>query len=150
MSQDVLQTKAGANAMGAPVNPSGFPAGFNYGREWGHVEGAAANCGGALYTTPTPRSGTVPTVASADTINHNGCGIAIVTHVAAVTGMIIQAGTVHGQHLDILNVSANTLTFNTTPATSRVAAAAATVAIPANAGMHFVWNNIDSLWYDIG
>lgn len=148
MSQDVLQTKAGANAMGAPANASGFPAGFNYGREWGHVEGAAASCGGALYTTPTPRTGTVPTLAGSGTVSHNGCGVSIVTTGGAVTGIIVQVGTVHGQELTIVNASANTITM-AAAATSNVAGGTAAI-VPANAALKLIWNALDSRWYDVG
>lgn len=150
MSQDVLQTKAGANAMGAPANASGFPAGFNYGREWGHVEGAAASCGGALYETPTPRTGTVPAFVTGNTVTHNGCGVAIVNpSTTAATGAIVQAGTVHGQHLTIINIGTATGTITMAAAgTSNVANGTGCI-ISVLAAIDLRWNALDSRWYQV-
>lgn len=148
MSQDNVQVKTGAIAAQGNVTSGGFPPGVAFGREAGHVEGAAALCGGALYETPTPRTGTSTTVVTGNTISHNGCGVAIVTGAAAAaTGVIVQPGTVHGQHLTIINTSAATGTITMAAAgTSNVANGTGCI-VSLTAAVHLVWNALDSRWY---
>lgn len=101
-------------------------------------------------TLSLPQSATAAVITSAggapSTITTSGIGIARVAPTANVTGIILQAGTLPGQHVIVRNESAFTVTFNTTPATSHVADAAAALAIPANTSRQFEWNSVASLW----
>lgn len=64
------------------------------------------------------------------------------------TGMILQAGSaaVDGRTVTIINASAFSIAWNTTPATSHVATAA-TDTIAANTSATYVWDNATALWY---
>lgn len=61
------------------------------------------------------------------------------------TGVILTAGTVDGQFLHLLNVSANSLTFAAS-GTSNVALGAS-AAIAAGARMSLIWDSTSSMWY---
>lgn len=66
--------------------------------------------------------------------------------VAAVTGIILTVGTVDGQDITLFNVNAaNSITFNTTPGTSKVARAASVIA--AGSAVRLVWDSTSTLWY---
>lgn len=148
MTIDRLQSRTGLFVV-SPENTSGaFPGGVQLGLNAGVVEGAAASTGGAAFNTPTPKSGTPPTIANSGTFTHNGHGACVVTTGGAVTGAIVQPGTVHGQHLILMNNSANTITM-AAAATSHVIGGTAAI-VPAVAALHLVWNALDSRWYDVG
>ena len=148
MSLDNLQVKNGQTSLDPLPNASGFPGGVAFGREAGHVEGAAALCGGALYETPTPRTGTSTTIVTGNTITHNGCGVAVVTGAAAAaTGVIVQPGTVHGQHLTIINTSAATGTITMAAAATSNVANGTSCVISLLAAIELRWNALDSRWY---
>ena len=95
------------------------------------------------------QSATAPDPGAAGTIATTGVGIARVSPAAARTGIILAAGTYPGQEVFVLNeaVAANTLTFNTTPATSKVANSATASAIAGLTGRLFKWDSSTSLWY---
>ena len=95
----------------------------------------------------TGESATEAATASNGTINTAGVGEAKVAPTGNITGVILQAGTVKGQEVVVVNHSAFTITFNTTPATSNVAGSAADPAIPANCCRLFKWNSSTNLWY---
>lgn len=145
MSLDRLQSKTGLFQINPEVGSGGFPGGVSVGGEFSIVAGAAAATGGAIAPTPTPRSGTVPTLAGSGTVTHNGCGTCIVTTGGAVTGAIVQAGITHGQNLTIINNSANTITM-AAAGTSNVANGTGCI-ISATAAIGLTWNAIDSRWY---
>lgn len=148
MSLDRIQSVVGRLTLTPEADASGFPGLVALGPNAGVAGGAAAGTGGALYTAHTPKSGTVPTLASSGTVTHNGHGVCVVTTGGAVTGAIVQAGTLPGQRLVIINNSANTITM-AAAGTSNVAGGTAAV-VPANAALELVWNTLDSRWYDIG
>jgi len=81
------------------------------------------------------------------TITTAGTGVSRVTTTGNVTGVILQAGTFGGQVVTVVNESSNTLTFNTTPATSHVADSATQPAIGALTARQFVWDSSTTLWY---
>jgi hypothetical protein len=125
-----------------------------------YVWDSAANSGAGYwyaYGTPVLAGGTVATVVSATspdpgaagTIATAGVGVATVTPAAARTGIILAPGTVNGQEVWVVNqgTAANTLTFNTTPATSNVADSATETAIAGLKARKFVWVAAVSLWY---
>lgn len=79
-----------------------------------------------------------------------GVGIALVTPAAARTGITLQAGTINGQEVWIVNqgAAANTLTLNTTPATANVADSATETAIAGLTARKYVWvGAATNLWY---
>src|SRR5579859_3832102 len=95
-------------------------------------------------------SATSPDPGAAGTINTAGVGITLVTPAAARTGIILQAGTINGQELWVVNqgAAANTLTFNTTPATANVADSATETALSGLTARKFVWiGGSTNLWY---
>tara|TARA_R110000868_G_scaffold84975_1_gene239276 strand:- start:636 stop:2009 length:1374 start_codon:yes stop_codon:yes gene_type:complete len=86
-------------------------------------------------------------VAGSGTITLPTTGInKAVSSASAVTGIILTAGTVAGQMIYLMNVNAaDAITFDATPATSRVALASASIV--AGTGRFFSWNATTSLWY---
>jgi hypothetical protein len=95
------------------------------------------------------QSATAPAIANAGTINTAGVGVARVSPASAVTGIILQAGTIAGQQVLVVNeaVGPNTITFDTTPGTSNVADSANEPPIPGLSARLYVWNSVQSLWY---
>lgn len=72
-----------------------------------------------------------------------------VSSASAVTGIIMEAGTVAGQVAEITNSNASdSITFDATPATSRVAMAVCV--IPAGGLRRFRWNPTTSRWTPTG
>lgn len=98
------------------------------------------------------QSGTAPDPGAGGTITTSGVGVARVTPAAARTGVILQAGTVAGQLCLVINEAAvgNSITFNTTPATSNVADSATEALIPGLQSRLFIWDSGTSLWYAVG
>jgi hypothetical protein len=148
MSLDRIQSVPGRLTVTPEASDAGLPGLVALGTNAGIAGGAVAGAGGAVYTAQTPKSGTVPTLASSGTVTHNGFGMCVVTTGGAVTGAIVQPGTLPGQHLVICNNSANTITMAAV-GTSNVAGGTAAI-VPANAALHLVWNPLDSRWYDVG
>lgn len=66
----------------------------------------------------------------------------------AITGVIVQKGTIQGQELTIINESANSITF-ATQATSNVADGASS-AIAALTARKLIWDSATGLWYRAG
>jgi len=95
------------------------------------------------------QSTTAPALATAGTIATAGLGVSRVAPAAAVTAIILQAGTVQGQEIWVINESAaaNSITLNTTPATANVADSATEAAIPGLKARHYVWDSVTALWY---
>lgn len=87
---------------------------------------------------------------AADTITLPTTGVnKALSSVAARTGLILTVGTIAGQLIVLENVNASdSLTFDVTPATSKVAAA--TCLLPAGTAKLFTWNATTSLWYPVG
>jgi hypothetical protein len=103
--------------------------------------------GGALTSIV---SATSPDPGANGTINTVGVGVALVTPAAARTGIILQPGSYNGQEIWVVNqgAAANTLTFNTTPATANVADSATESAIAGLKARKFVWiGGSTNLWY---
>jgi hypothetical protein len=147
MSIDRLKSAPGAFLITPELDSSGFPGSVQLGMNAGIVAGAAVGAGGASFSVPTPKAGTVPTIANSGTVTHNGHGAAVVTTGGAVTGAIVQAGTIAGQKLTIINNSANTITMAAV-GTSNVANGVGAV-ISALAAIDLVWNALDSKWYQV-
>ena len=95
------------------------------------------------------QSATAAVIANNGTISTAGVGVARVAPAGAVTGIILQAGTLPGQEVWVVNESAaaNTVTLNTTPATSNVADSATESAIAGLKARKYVWDSSTSLWY---
>ena len=95
-------------------------------------------------------SATSPDPGAGGTIATAGVGIALVTPAAARTGITLQAGTINGQEVWVVNqgAAANTLTLNTTPATANVADSATETAIAGLTARKYVWvGGSTNLWY---
>lgn len=147
MSLDRMDSKLGLLSLLPLATSGGFPGAVFVGGEAGFAPGLAANTGGALIQSPTPRSGTSPTLATSGTITHNNCGIAKVTNAGATTGNIIQAGSYDGQLLIVINQGSGSVTM-AAAGTSNVVQGTSAV-IPATAASVFVWNATDSRWYGV-
>ncbi len=95
------------------------------------------------------QSATAAVIANNGTISTAGVGVARVAPAGAVTGIILQAGALPGQEVWVVNESAaaNTVTLNTTPATSNVADSATESAIAGLKARKYVWDSSTSLWY---
>lgn len=72
----------------------------------------------------------------------------VCTTTGARTGIILTAGTVDGQIINLINASANTITF-AAAGTSNVADGA-TTAIAANRAVTLIWDTGSSRWYKTG
>ena len=83
--------------------------------------------------------------ATAGTITTSGVGVARVAPTGAITGVILQAGTLPGQECIVINESAFSVTFDVA-GTSHVADGVSAV-IVANRSMNFRWDGGTSLWY---
>lgn len=149
MSLDRFKSAPGVMSLNPePTQTDGFPGALMIGGIAGFAGGLLANTGGALIQTPFTRSGAVPTLASSGNLNHQNCGVLIFTTGGAVTGIIVQAGTYHGQMLVLVNTSANTATM-AAAGTSRVAAGTSAI-VPALGALQLTWNALDGRWYDVG
>lgn len=97
------------------------------------------------------QSATAPDPGAAGTIATSGVGVARVSPAAARTGIILAAGNYAGQLVMVVNeaAAANSLTFNTAPATSNVADSATAQPIFGLQSRLFVWDSGTSLWYPI-
>jgi hypothetical protein len=96
-------------------------------------------------TISTAQSATAPATATNGTITTSGVGVARVAPAGNITGVILQAGTLAGQEVVVVNESAFTVTF-ATAGTSNVADGVSAV-IAANRAMFFVWDSSTSKWY---
>jgi len=107
------------------------------------------------YATPQTVNGTIATVqsstaaavASSGTITTAGVGVARVAPTAPVTGVILQAGTLPGQEVWVINEAAagNSVTFATS-GTSFVADGAGS-AIAGLTARKLVWDSAQNLWF---
>jgi hypothetical protein len=95
------------------------------------------------------QSATAAAIASSGTVTTSGVGIARLAPAAAVTGIIMQAGTIPGQLCAVVNeaVAAFSATFATS-GTSNVADGVNNV-IPGLQAKLFIWDAGTSLWYTI-
>jgi len=96
---------------------------------------------GRILLTTNP----VVTLTNGNTITTANLGISRVTNGGAVTGIIMQAGTVDGQVIIVENDAAATVTM-AAAGTSNVANGV-TCVIAALACCLFVWNSTTALWY---
>lgn len=150
MSLDFFQNRPGMATITPQADSAGNAGGLSVGQVAGFAPATAtSNSGGAVFTAPRQKvSADIPTLTNGATITHNNAGAVITTNGGAVTGIIVQAGTIHGQSLTILNNTANTVTMAAV-GTSNVAGGVAAI-VPANAALNLIWNAIDSRWYDVG
>lgn len=123
------------------------------------VWNALANSGSGYWFEEAPLvlgslasivSATSPDPGAAGTIATAGVGVALVTPVAARTGIILAPGTYSGQEIWVVNqgTASNSLTLNTTPATANVADSATESAISGLKARKFVWiGGSTNLWY---
>ncbi len=91
------------------------------------------------------QSSSSPALATAGTITTAGLQVSRVAPAAAVTGVILQAGTQPGQKITVVNESAFSITFAAS-GTSGVADGTSDV-IAANTAREFVWDSSNNLWY---
>lgn len=91
------------------------------------------------------QSATAPALATAGTITATGLSVSRIAPVGAVTGVILQAGTVAGQRITVLNESTFSVTFDVA-GTSNVADGASDV-IAATTARDFIWDSVTALWY---
>ncbi len=97
-----------------------------------------------------PRSGaTGSALAVTGAIATANLGISRVLPTAAVTAATLATGTTDGQRVTVVNESAYLVTFNTTPATAKLASAAGTETIATYTAADFVWSATNSLWYRV-
>lgn len=147
MSLDKIQSKVGNLALYPEATTGGFPGRLSIGGEVGFAEGLAAQTGGAAVFSPTPRSGTPPTLANAGTITHNNSGVVKTTNAGATTGNILQAGSYDGQMLIYINQGSGSVTM-AAAGTSNVVQGTGAIVVATGAAV-FVWNANDSRWYGV-
>ena len=96
------------------------------------------------------QSATSNAVATGGTITTAGVSSARVNPAGAVTGVILQAGTVAGQEVWVVNeaAAANTVTF-AAAGTSNVADGASS-ALAGVVARKFVWDSVAALWFRAG
>jgi hypothetical protein len=99
---------------------------------------------GANGALAVGESTSIATIASSGTISVSAVGSARVTETAAVTGVIMGAGTVGGQIITVVNEGAFSITM-AAKTTSRVLAGTAEV-IAATSARQFIWDDNVSAW----
>jgi hypothetical protein len=146
MPVDVL-TNADLTRIVGPVQINSDPAGAaaSLSVNGQTVISSLGNVTGGVQT-----SGVVQTLVNTNTINTAGLSSTRVTAAGAVTGIILQPGTVPDQRITVIHegAAANTATF-AAAGTSNVAGGVT----DSIAGLHahiFVWDAITSLWYLVG
>ncbi len=96
------------------------------------------------------QSATAPAIANGNTIATAGLSVSRVAPAAAVTGIILQAGTQAGQEVTVINESGSTFTVTfAASGTSNVADGVSDV-IAVLTARSFVWDAGTNLWYRIG
>lgn len=147
MSLDRLQSKTGLFSITPLATAAGFAGGIDFGGVAGVTQSSSADGGGALFARPMPRATNAQTLSSGDTIFANGAGVVnVVTSGGATTGVIMQAGTVHGQIVYIVNTDSSFSVTFAAAGTSLVANGTGAV-IAAVTMKGFVWNAITNRWY---
>lgn len=147
MSLDRLQSKTGLFSITPLATASGFSGGIDFGGVSTIVSSSAADGGGALAPRPMPRATSAQTLSSGDTIFGNGAGVVnVVTSGGATTGVIMQAGLVHGQVIHIVNTDSSFSVTFAAAATSLVANGTGAV-VAAVTMKTLVWNAITNRWY---
>ncbi len=121
-----LKSLAGVVGITGPVGPPGAP-------------GAA----GASWTPV--QSVTAPATANNGTIATVGITVSRVAPTAAVTGVVLAAGTIAGQQVVVLNESAFSITFGTLGSSN--VSIGVNCMIPAGTHLQFVWNSATGRWY---
>lgn len=103
------------------------------------------------YALAYPAFWSAQVIAASGTINWtNGNGAFTyipISAASAVTGVIMQAGVIDGQLIYLVNTGSFSITFNTTPATSHIAAA--TYSVPATTTKLLIWNAGIARWVGI-
>lgn len=146
MSLDRLQSKEGLFSITPLPTAAGFPGSVDMNGLAGTVPLSSTDGGGAVFFRKMPRNADVQTLTNGATIAHNNAGNVAVNQAAAVTGIITQAGSFHGQHCWVVNTSAaNTVTFAAS-GTSNVATGTG-AAVGALKATLLVWNANTRLWY---
>ncbi len=94
-------------------------------------------------------SASATAITNGSTITTSGVGIARVNPAGNVTSIVLQVGTFAGQKVSVINTSAFTVTFDTTPGNSNIASSAADGAIPAKNGRTFEWLVVEGFWFRV-
>ncbi len=146
MSLDRIQSKEGLFSFNPLPTPAGNPGSIDFNGLAGTVPLSSTDGGGALFFRKMPRTTNVQTLTNGATVTHNNSGNVAVDQAAAVTGIIMQAGSFSGQLCWIVNTSAaNTVTFAAS-GTSNVATGIS-AAVGALKASLFIWNGNTRLWY---
>mgnify|MGYP001591999740 CR=1 FL=1 len=90
---------------------------------------------------------TTPSVATGGRIGVNQFGVARVYANAAAVSVTLQAGTVNGQVITVINSGSSTITFDA-QATSLVAGGTGQV-IPPVSAQQYIWDTASGLWFPI-
>jgi len=149
MGQDVFSNPNNVQILGSLTQKQD---GLNVGTV--SLDGGLITTNGAGLLTAVnvagKQSAAAATIANAGTIATANLGVSRVTTAGAVTGVIMQAGTVAGQQCIVVHegTAANTITM-ATAATSNVAAGT-TCVLSGLAAHLFVWDSGTSLWYQVG
>lgn len=102
------------------------------------------NSGNINKISTFAQSATAVSLASNGVITSSGISLSRVSPTSAVTGIILQAGTIGGQKITVVNESSNTVTFASSG--SNVADGASDI-INGTSAREFVWDAGTSLWY---
>ena len=147
MSLDRMQSVPGMTYITPLPDSSGYPGGVTLGGKLTVAPATAATASGGAICLAAPAS---QTIAGSGTISHANSGKVIVTAAGVVASVVLQAGTVDGQTLDIVNTQAgaNTITF-AVAATSNVADGATTIMAGLRA-YRFIWDTTTARWYRAG
>lgn len=91
-------------------------------------------------------SSSAQTLATGDTITTAQTGGARTTNTAAVTGIILGAGSYGGQRVTVFNEGTGSITF---AASSSNVQGGSSVSIAASSATMFVWESVQGLWYPV-
>lgn len=150
MSLDRIQSREGVTEVQPLPTAAGFAGQVEFNGLSGFLAASAATGGGAYFCRPMPTSGASQSVAGSGTIVHTNSAVVRVdvSGGANITGVILQAGTVDGQILTVLNVNGSfTITF-AAAGTSNVANGTSAV-ISAAKAYSFMWNAVAARWFSI-
>jgi hypothetical protein len=95
----------------------------------------------------TAQSATSPTLVTSGTITTAAIGVSRVAPAAAVTAIVLQAGTVAGQQVTVVNESTTLSSITFDIAANSNVADGATSPIVGLTSRDFVWDSVAGLWY---
>lgn len=143
MSLDNIQVRKGFMSLSGVADGTTI-SGYGFGQRAGICPGIN---GGAFYANFFPLTGADTVLANGNTITHNGAGAMRLSNAGAVTGIIVQLGSVDGQVLRLINTSANSITMAAV-GTSNVANGVGCILSTLSA-IDLVYNANDSRWYQV-